>query len=322
MIAESVSRRFGAVTALDAVDLDIPAGTVLGLLGHNGAGKTTMVRILTTLLKPSSGRAAICGHDVEREPGRVRRSLALAGQQATLDELLSGTENLVLLGMLLGLSRKAAKLRAGELLERFGLTEAAKRVVGTYSGGMRRRLDLAACLLVPRPVVLLDEPTTGLDPASRIEVWAAIRELVDEGTALLLTTQYLEEADKLADRIVVLARGRVVAQGTPGQMKDSVGGRRIEAVIGDGEDIHAAARALADQGYEPAIDDRTRTVSAAAPDGTNDLAHAVRALSRFTVVEAALRRPTLDDAFLQLAGEADGAEAAEEALAASGGGRR
>ena len=315
VIAESVSRRFGAVTALDTVDLDIPAGTVLGLLGHNGAGKTTMVRILTTLLKPSSGKAAICGHDVEREPERVRRSLALAGQQATLDELLSGTENLVLLGMLLGLSRRAAKLRAGELLERFGLTEAAKRVVGTYSGGMRRRLDLAACLLVPRPVVLLDEPTTGLDPASRLEVWAAIRELVDEGTALLLTTQYLEEADKLADRIVVLARGRVVAQGTPGQMKDSVGGRRIEAVIGDGDDIHAAARALAEHGYEPAIDDRTRTVSAPAPDGTDDLARAVRALSPFTVLEAALRQPTLDDAFLQLAGEADGAEAAEEVLA-------
>jgi ABC-2 type transport system ATP-binding protein len=313
--AEAVSRRFGAVTALDSVDLEIPAGTVLGLLGHNGAGKTTMVRILTTLLKPSSGRAAICGHDVEREPERVRQSLALAGQQATLDELLSGTENLVLLGMLLGLSRKAAKQRAGELLERFGLTEAGKRVVGTYSGGMRRRLDLAACLLVPRPVVLLDEPTTGLDPASRLEVHEAIRELVDEGTALLLTTQYLEEADKLADRIVVLARGRVVAQGTPGQMKDAVGGRRVEAIIGDGEDLHAAAQALNDAGYEPAIDDRTRTVSAPAPDGTDDLTRAVNALSAFTVLEAALRRPTLDDAFLQLAGEADGPEAAEEAVA-------
>jgi ABC-2 type transport system ATP-binding protein len=310
--AEGVCRRFGDVTALDGVDLEIPAGTVLGLLGHNGAGKTTMVRILTTLLKPSSGRASVCGHDVVQAPHEVRESLSLAGQQATLDELLSGTENLVLLGMLLGLNRRSAKRRAAELLERFGLSDAAKRVVSTYSGGMRRRLDLAACLLVPRPVVLLDEPTTGLDPASRIEVWAAIRELVDDGTALLLTTQYLEEADRLADMIVVLARGRVVAQGTPGQMKDEVGGRRVEAVIGEGEDLHAAAAAL---GHDAAIDDRARTVSVAAPDGADDLAAAMQALADFTVVEAALRRPTLDDAFLQLAGEADGAEAAEEAVA-------
>ncbi len=311
VVAEAVSRSFGDVTALDEVDLEIGAGTVVGLLGHNGAGKTTMVRILTTLLKPSAGRALVCGFDVQREPQRVRESLALAGQQATLDELLSATENLVLLGMLLGLSRRAAKHRAAALLERFGLSDAAKRVVSTYSGGMRRRLDLAACLLVPRPVVLLDEPTTGLDPASRLEVHAAIRELVAEGTALLLTTQYLEEADKLADRIVVLARGRVVANGTPGEMKDSVGGRRVEAVLAEGEDLHAAARALGDA----AIDDRTRTVSAAAPNGTEDLARAVHALRAFDVVEAALRRPTLDDAFLALAGEADGAAAAEEALA-------
>ena len=291
------------------MDLEIGAGTVLGLLGHNGAGKTTMVRILTTLLKPTSGHASVCGFDVQREPEQVRRSLSLAGQQATLDELLSGTENLVLLGMLLGLSRRAAKAKAAELLERFGLSESAKRVVGTYSGGMRRRLDLAACLLVPRPVVLLDEPTTGLDPASRLEVHEAIRELVDEGTALLLTTQYLEEADKLADRIVVLARGRLVAEGTPGQMKDSVGGRRVEAVLADGEDLHAAALALGDA----AIDDRTRTVSTAAPNGTEDLHARWRRCGASTVVEAALKRPTLDDAFLALAGEADGAEAAEEA---------
>jgi ABC-2 type transport system ATP-binding protein len=314
---EGLTRRFGTVTALDGIDLEIDFGSIVGLLGHNGAGKTTTVNILTTLLRPTAGRAEVCGHDVVREPARVREQLALAGQQATLDELLTGRENLVLLGALLGLSRRAAKRRAGELLERFGLTDAADRVVGGYSGGMRRRLDLAACLIVPRRVVLLDEPTTGLDPASRLEVWAAIRELVDDGTALLLTTQYLEEADRLADRVVVLAGGRVVAQGTTGEMKDSVGGRRVEAVVGAEGDLLAAAEALARAELEPAVEHRTRTVSAAAPRGAHDLSRALAALDAagITVVEAGLRRPTLDDAFLALAGGERAAEPEPAAVA-------
>jgi ABC-2 type transport system ATP-binding protein len=321
VVAEGLTRRFGDVVALDGIDLEIGFGTVVGLLGHNGAGKTTAVNILTTLLRPTAGRAEVCGHDVVREAAQVREQLALAGQQATLDELLTGRENLTLLGALQGLTRRAAKRRAGELLERFELLDAADRVVGGYSGGMRRRLDLAACLLVPRRVVLLDEPTTGLDPASRLEVWAAIRELVDDGTALLLTTQYLEEADRLADRVVVLAGGRVVAEGTPGEMKDSVGGRRVEAVVGDEAELSAAAMAMRAAKLEPSVEHRTLTVSAAAPRGAEDLADALAALgfAGVVVVEAGLRRPTLDDAFLALAGEAQDAGDAERAVIAEAG---
>jgi ABC-2 type transport system ATP-binding protein len=319
VVASGLTRRFGAVTALDGVDLEIEFGRIVGLLGHNGAGKTTTVNILTTLLLPTAGRAEVCGHDVVRSPARVREHLTLAGQQATLDHLLSGRENLVLLGCLLGLPRRAAKARAAELLERFALADAADRVVGGYSGGMRRRLDLAACLLVPRPVVILDEPTTGLDPASRIEVWAAVRELVDDGTALLLTTQYLEEADRLADSVVVLAGGRVVAQGTPGEMKDRVGGRRVEAVLAGAELVDAARDALAAAGLDAAGEHRLSAVSAPAPHGARDLEAALAALRAAGIepVEAGLRRPTLDDAFLALAGEqvADAAAATTGAVA-------
>ncbi|HET6506798.1 MAG TPA: ATP-binding cassette domain-containing protein [Baekduia sp.] len=315
VVASGLTRRFGDVTALDGVDLEIEFGRVIGLLGHNGAGKTTTVNILTTLLLPTDGRAEVCGHDVVREPAKVRESIALAGQQATLDELLTGRENLVLLGCLLGLSRRDAKARAAELLERFGLADAADRVCGGYSGGMRRRLDLAACLLVPRPFVVLDEPTTGLDPASRIEVWAAVRELVDDGTALLLTTQYLEEADRLADRVVVLAGGRVVAEGTPSAMKDRVGGRRVEAILSDAALVDAARDALVAAGLDAAAEHRLCTVSAPAPRGSLDLEAALEALRGADIepVEAGLRRPTLDDAFLALAGE----QVLDEAVAAS-----
>jgi ABC-2 type transport system ATP-binding protein len=315
VVASGLTRRFGDVTALDGVDLEIEFGRVVGLLGHNGAGKTTTVNILTTLLLPTAGRAEVCGHDVVREPHAVREAIALAGQSATLDELLTGRENLVLLGCLLGLSRRNAKARAAELLERFGLADAADRVCGGYSGGMRRRLDLAACLLVPRPFVVLDEPTTGLDPASRIEVWAAVRELVDEGTALLLTTQYLEEADRLADRVVVLAGGRVVAEGTPSEMKDRVGGRRVEAILADAALVDAARNALVAAGLDAAGEHRLATVSAPAPRGSLDLEAALEALRGADIepVEAGLRRPTLDDAFLALAGE----QVLDEAVAAS-----
>jgi ABC-2 type transport system ATP-binding protein len=321
VVAEGLTRRFGDVVALDGVDLEIEFGRIVGLLGHNGAGKSTTVNILTTLLLPTAGRAEVCGHDVVRAPGKAREHLALAGQQATLDELLTGRENLVLLGCLLGLSRRDAKARAAELLERFALSDAADRVVGGYSGGMRRRLDLAACLLVPRPVVLLDEPTTGLDPASRIEVWAAIRELVDDGTALLLTTQYLEEADRLADSVIVLAGGRVVAEGTPSEMKDRVGGRRVEAVLALESALEPARAALVAAGLEASVEHRALTVSAPAPRGSQDLETALAALRGAGVetVEAGLRRPTLDDAFLALAGggedPADAERALEEAVA-------
>ena len=216
VLTEGLGRRFGETHALRELDLAVEPGTVLGLLGHNGAGKTTAVRILTTLLAPSEGRAFVAGHDVAAAPGAVREQVSLAGQQASLDERLTGRENLMLLGRLQRISKADAAARTGELLERFGIAHAADRQVGTYSGGMRRRLDLAACLVVPRPVVFLDEPTTGLDPASRQDMWGAVEGLVADGVALVLTTQYLEEADRLADQIVVLAEGRTVAAGTPG----------------------------------------------------------------------------------------------------------
>ncbi len=299
-----LTRRFGSTVALDGIDLAVGFGSVTGLLGHNGAGKTTAVRMLATLLKPTAGRARVCGRDVVTEAAAVRGEIALAGQHATLDELLTGRENLRLLGGLLGLRRRAARARAAELLARFDLVGAADRTVATYSGGMRRRLDLAACLIVPRPVALLDEPSTGLDPVSRLEVWEAIRELVAEGTAVVLTSQYLDEVDRLADRVVVLSAGRIVADGTPGEMKDSVGGRRVEATVA-AADLGAAEAALAAAGLEPAVEHRRHTVSAAAPRGSADLEDALAALAAagVDVAEAGLRRPTLDDAFLALAGE-------------------
>ncbi len=310
--AEGLVKRYGATEALAGLDLAIEPGTVLGLLGHNGAGKTTAVGILSTLIRPDGGRAFVGGHDVVREPHRVRQQISLAGQRATLDDLLTGRENLILLGRLLRLAKGQAQRRAGELLARFELTEAADRVVGGYSGGMRRRLDLAACLVVPRPVIFLDEPTTGLDPASRREMWALIRSLVEDGSALLLTTQYLEEADQLADRISVLAAGRAVAEGTPSQLKDEVGERRVTVTVTDRAALAAARVALAGRGLEVELErsDGVR-LSVPAPGGSTDLESVLAALrgAEVAVEEAGLIRPTLDDVFFALT---DGAASLRE----------
>jgi ABC-2 type transport system ATP-binding protein len=301
--AEGLVKRYGSTAALAGLDLTIEPGTVLGLLGHNGAGKTTAVGILSTLVRPDSGRAEIGGHDVVKDPRAVRELISLAGQQATLDELLTGRENLVLLGRLLRLSKARARARAADLLERFELTEAADRVVGGYSGGMRRRLDLAACLVVPRPVIFLDEPTTGLDPGSRRGMWGLIRGLVEDGSALLLTTQYLEEADQLADRITVLSAGSAVAEGTPSELKDAVGGRRVAVELADAAALEAARATLAGRGHEVEVE-RAEGVrlSVPAPDGSEDLAAVLEALrgAEVPIEEAGLVRPSLDDVFFAL----------------------
>jgi ABC-2 type transport system ATP-binding protein len=265
------------------------------------------------LLAPSAGRAQVGGHDVICAPGAVREQIALAGQQASLDERLTGRENLMLLGRLQRLSKGEAIARTRWLLDRFGIEHAADRRVGTYSGGMRRRLDLAACLVVPRPVIFLDEPTTGLDPASRIEMWDAIAALVEEGAAVLLTTQYLDEADRLADEIVVLSGGRTVAAGTPSELKARVGDRRVQVSLPDAEGLQAAAQAL--ERLEPELDLRAHRLSVPAPAGARDLQGALDALEDAGVAidEAALSRPTLDDAFFVFTGGPDRHHTLEEA---------
>src|SRR5499433_2995807 len=243
IVAEGLGKRFGPVAALDGVDLALPAGGVLGVLGPNGAGKTTMVRILATLLRPDRGRAWVAGFDVAKNPAAVRRLIGLSGQYAAVDPSLTGPENLVMIGRLYGLTRRQARSRAGELIGRLELDSAAGRLVRTYSGGMRRRLDLAASLVAAPSVLFLDEPTTGLDPRSRLAMWEVIRELVAEGTTVLLTTQYLEEADRLADRIAVIDGGQVIASGTAEALKARVGGERLELSIAPGSDLQPALRA-------------------------------------------------------------------------------
>lgn len=317
--AEGLVKTFGDVRALDGVDLDVPEGTVLGLLGPNGAGKTTAVRCLTTLLTPDSGKAVVAGIDVLKNPNEVRRSIGLSGQFAAVDEYLTGRENLQMVGQLYQLSKKDAKKRSVELLERFHLVDAADRPSKTYSGGMRRRLDLAAALVVSPPVMFMDEPTTGLDPHNRQQLWEVIQELVAGGTTLLLTTQYLEEADHLAHDICVVDHGRVIARGTADQLKAQTGGERVEVVVHEREHMAAAREVLAGFGKgETAVDEHTRKLTVPVTGGAKLLAEVIRDLDArgIEIDDIGLRRPTLDDVFISLTGhvaeEADAADAAEE----------
>jgi ABC-2 type transport system ATP-binding protein len=302
--AEGLRKRFGDVEALRGVDVHAPVGSVLGLLGPNGAGKTTAVRILTTLLKPDAGSARVAGCDVVREPARVREQIGLAGQYAAVDENLSGSENLEMVGRLYHLGRRPSRQRAAELLDTFGLAEDGKRLVRTYSGGMRRRLDLAAALVARPPILFLDEPTTGLDLRSRLALWDALDALVTGGTTVLLTTQYLDEADRLAHRIAVVDHGVVIAEGAPEELKRRVGGDRLEIRLADGAVAGAAAEALARLGDgAPVTTDGVVSVPVA---GGGAIAEAVRVLDNagIAIDDIATRRPTLDDVFLQLTGHA------------------
>jgi ABC-2 type transport system ATP-binding protein len=303
--ARDLRKSYGDVHALNGVDFDVPAGTVLGVLGPNGAGKTTAVRVLTTLLKPDGGTARVAGLDVVAQASALRERIGLAGQYAAIDENLTGLENLVMVGRLYGMSRAAAKARGMELLERFELVEAAGRPAKTYSGGMRRRLDLAAALVAKPPVLFLDEPTTGLDPRSRLQLWTTIEELVAEGTTVLLTTQYLDEADRLADSIAVIDRGRVIAKGTPDELKDRVGGERLEVRLTEPEAAPRAAAALAPMSDEPPSADGL-LVRLPVRVRTGAIVEAVRRLDQagVDVDDISLRRPTLDDVFLALTGHA------------------
>ncbi len=309
VLAEGLEKSYGKTRALDGLDLRAEEGTVLGLLGPNGAGKTTAVRIFTTLLKPDAGYAEVAGLDVAKRAGELRSRIGLTGQYAAVDEYLTGRENLEMVGRLYHLPKKAARRRADELLERFDLSDSAKRLVKTYSGGMRRRLDLAASLVLSPPVLFLDEPTTGLDPRSRVTMWEIIGELVAGGTTLLLTTQYLDEADRLADRIAVVDTGKVIAEGTADQLKARVGGERLELVVSEDKSLGSAARVLgryAQREDGVRTDPGRRQVGATVEGGARLLAAVVRDLDAagVQVDDLGLRRPTLDDVFLALTGRA------------------
>lgn len=305
--AKGLVKTFGSTRALDGIDLQIPQGTVLGLLGPNGAGKTTAVRILSTLLRPDAGCAQVAGLDVLTDPHGVRGKIGLSGQYAAVDENLTGFENLYMIGRLYGMPRPRARARARVLISRFRLDEAAERTTKTYSGGMRRRLDLAGALVANPEVVMLDEPTTGLDPRGRLDTWEVIAELVADGAGVLLTTQYLEEADQLADTIAVIDRGRVIARGTSDQLKAQVGGERLEIVLDDAADLPEVAVVFAEVGTgEPTVDTQSRRISIVVDGGAKSLIEALRRLDlqSIPVQDVGLHRPTLDDVFLKLTGHA------------------
>jgi ABC-2 type transport system ATP-binding protein len=310
VVADGLRKRYGRTNALDGFDLTVPEGTICGLLGPNGAGKTTAVRILSTLLRPDGGRAEVAGFDVVAQPAQVRYRIGLTGQQPAVDEILTGRENLIMWGRLYRLGR-GARTRADELLERFGLADAAGKQVKHYSGGMRRRLDLAASFIMAPQVLFLDEPTTGLDPRNRNEGWEAIRALVAGGTTVLLTTQYLHEADQLADQVVVIDSGRAIADGTPEQLKSTIGGDRIDLVLHSIGELPAAAAIVARVAEgEPDIDPDSRRVSALVLDPVSALTEVVRALHDAGIMaeDIGLRRPTLDEVFLRLTGHRAEAE--------------
>ena len=320
--ANNLVKHYGEVKALDGLSLKVEQGSVFGLLGPNGAGKTTTVRVLTTLLTPDSGSAFVSGVDVINDPVHAREIMGLSGQNATVDENLTGVENLIMLGRLFRLPRKEANEKAIELLERFNLTDASKRIVKTYSGGMRRRLDLAASLIANPNILFLDEPTTGLDPRSRIMMWDVIKGLVSSGTTVLLTTQYLEEADQLADKIAVIDKGKVIAQGTADELKTQVGGERIDVVV-DETKAQLAADALKNIASGPVVMEGEH-VQAPVTGGGVKVVDAVRALDAASIVikEIQLRRPTLDDVFLTLTGHHAEEVKVEEELVDAKRGRR
>jgi ABC-2 type transport system ATP-binding protein len=319
VVVNNVRKRFGNVVALDGVSLQVARGAVLGLLGPNGAGKTTMVRILTTLLLPDEGHAEVEGLDVVEHTDEIRKLIGLAGQYAAVDEILTGRENIEMVGRLYHLPKPEAKRRAQVLLDRFDLIDAADRMVKTYSGGMRRRLDLAASLVGEPRILFLDEPTTGLDPRSRIDLWRVIRQLVADGTTVLLTTQYLEEADELADRIVVIDHGRVIAEGTSNELKAKVGGDVVDVTVADRDRVREAAelvvQAAAGSASEVQIDKEMGKVTVRVNNGAAVLADTVRLLdaANIAIADLAVRKPTLDDVFLTLTGRP-----AEEAVSQDG----
>ncbi|MBU6263245.1 MAG: ATP-binding cassette domain-containing protein [Actinomycetales bacterium] len=308
VVAEELVKTYdkGKVRALDKLNLDVEEGSVLGVLGPNGAGKTTAVRVLSTLLRPDSGKATVAGIDVIKNPEKVREVIGLSGQYAAVDEILTGYDNLVMFGQLYHLGKKNSVARANELLERFRLTDAAKRPIKTYSGGMRRRLDLAASLIVKPKVLFLDEPTTGLDPRGRQDMWGVIEELVKGGVTLLLTTQYLEEADQLADEIAVIDTGKVIARGTSDALKKQVGGERLEVVV-EAQHIQKTMEIVSKiSGINPSLDEGLRQISAPVSTGSKALFDVLKALdeSGIHALDVGLKRPSLDDVFLSLTGHA------------------